>query len=337
MSSIITKIGLEKIAEATIDNPLRLTYYALGDGNGSEIEPNENMTSLVNEKYKDRINSKNTKDNNVQIECVLRVNAPIKKGFYIRELGIFDDKYNLIAITQIPEQYRPGTEARNVLNEILFNVSLAISNSENVVVDVNEQVFATIDMMNRLLDRVESLEQNKKDLVEASVGIEKWFNTEDKYKDQDIVQVGIKTYALMDSTNILNITDYPILFKNIGAVDRGDGTFAMPNFYDGTTRHLPKGSSRVLGNFEDDAMQRITGELGTAAGWGNSDEQFEKGAIKRKLTGGNSFYQPGVNLSSTKFAIDFDNSRVAKTDEKETRMKNTAGQWYMLAKMDFNS
>lgn len=73
---VVTKIGLEKITQVIIENSLKLTHFAVGDGNGAPIEPNENMTSLVNERYGDVLNDTYANQNNLTIECVLRVNAP---------------------------------------------------------------------------------------------------------------------------------------------------------------------------------------------------------------------------------------------------------------------
>ncbi|MDR2007594.1 MAG: phage tail protein [Alphaproteobacteria bacterium] len=111
MGTIITNKGLSKLASATVENPIVITHFAVGDGGGKSINPNEYMESLINEKYRDYINDKYANGNNTTIECVLRANAPIEEGFYIRELGIFDIEGDLIAVANTPEQYRPATES----------------------------------------------------------------------------------------------------------------------------------------------------------------------------------------------------------------------------------
>ncbi|MDR2008092.1 MAG: phage tail protein [Alphaproteobacteria bacterium] len=111
MGTLITNVGLKKLAEATVENPLVITHFAVGDGGGEAINPSEYMENLVNEKYRDFINDKYSNANNTTIECVLRANAPITEGFYIRELGIYDESGDLIAVSNTPEQYRPATES----------------------------------------------------------------------------------------------------------------------------------------------------------------------------------------------------------------------------------
>ncbi|MDR2008723.1 MAG: hypothetical protein LBQ34_07120, partial [Alphaproteobacteria bacterium] len=67
------------------------------------------------------------------------------------------------------------------------------------------------------------------------MGREKYFNSDNTYKDQDVIKLGAKTYGLAGA--IVNINDYPIAFKNCKAIDLGDGTFKIPEMFDGTIRH----------------------------------------------------------------------------------------------------
>ena len=217
------------------------------------------------------------------------------------------------------------------------------------------------------------------DQIESMVGIDKWFNTENIHKDEVIIKTGgsnfRKTWALMDSKNILYIDDYPLLFEVLKAEDRGDGTFAMPDFYDGTLRHIRYGDSRELGTFEEDAMQShvhsnthnhtanahshpindIVGSSGTWVGF----EAVGSGAF-RGITDGSHFSGTwNGNPHATKARFDFSSHRAGvkatnnttstinnttiTTDTgtgksaNETRMKNTSGQWYILAKVTYFS
>ncbi len=380
MGAIITKIGLKKIAGATVDNPLKIEKFALGDGGGKEIIANADMKSLVGEKYRDLINDKYANNNKTVFESVLRANAKIEKGFYIRELGLFDEEGDLIVVTDVPLQYRAATKEGNILTELLFNVVIQVDNAEVIEIKLNEQVVATVDMMNRILSRVEKLEVDKSKLIEASVGIDKWFNTDNSYRDQNIVTIGIKTWALMDESNILSIADYPILFRNIKGVDRGDGTFAMTKFYNGTTRHMHKGSGRILGCYEEDSLQAhthsnthrhmmhphnhpiddIRGEFGIGQAHGRQMEfsdLWAQGAFARMNGGWKShviswnyygawecghyeFSSHGAGVKTTNMATSTMHDTSITTDEgnarksEETRMKNTSGQWYILAKVN---
>ena len=99
--SIITNKGLDLITKALSNGTkLNLEYIAVGDSNGAYYEPNPNQTSLVNERYRAKISE--------VTELVAKAQIPNDiGGFYIREVGIFDDKNNLILIAKQPETYKP--------------------------------------------------------------------------------------------------------------------------------------------------------------------------------------------------------------------------------------
>ncbi len=158
MGAIITKLGLKKIASATVDNPLKIEKFALGDGGGNEIIPNADMKSLVGEKYRDFINDKYANNTNTVFESVLRANAKIEKGFYIRELGLFDESGDLIVVTEVPLQYRAATKEGNILTELLFNVVIQVDNADVIEIKLNEQAFATVDALHR--EKVERVQED---------------------------------------------------------------------------------------------------------------------------------------------------------------------------------
>ena len=207
------------------------------------------------------------------------------------------------------------------------------------------------------------------DQISSMIGIDKWFNTDNQHKDQEIVKTGganfRKTWALMDSKNILYIDDYPLLFEVIKAEDRGDGTFAMPDFHDGTLRHIRYGDTRDLGTFEEDAIKShlhsqpahshtlpdITGEFRVGLTSGNNLVDFvSSGAFYNgsDLGGGNAdggdhasatrraSYKFSSHHNGAKMTGSFGNENTTNTGVEETRMKNTSGQWYILAKVTYN-
>ncbi len=378
MGAIITKIGLKKIASATVDNPLKIEKFAVGDGGGNKISPNEDMRSLVGEKYRDFINHKYTNNTNTVFESVLRANAKIKEGFYIRELGLFDEAGDLIVVTDLPLQYRAATKEGDIVTELLFNIAIQVDNSDVIEIKLHEQAFATVYALNILTNTVNELINSRNKFIESCVGIEKLFNTDNSHKDKNILNIGVKIYALMDESNILLIKDYPILFRNIKGVDRGDGTFAMPKFHDGTIRHVKKNSNRGLGSFEEDTLQTHTHSnthrhmmhphhhpIDDIRGSFGSVPFFLGDGVIRGSNGGffiegdlgltnifvnNSLGNRNVNrtvFSSHKAGVKTTNMETSTmsdtsitTDEgnarksEETRMKNTSGQWYLLAKIN---
>ncbi len=340
MGALITNIGLSKIALSTEQEPLKITHFAVGDGGGNPIVPSKDMTSLVNEKYRDLINNKfSDEDNNIIFQSILKANAPISEDIYIRELGLFDDDGDLIIISDTIEQYRPATGSIDPLS-LKYNTSIKVDNAESVFINIDEQAFATVDALQRLTNMVNELSNTTNELItsrnnfiNSCVGIEKWFNTDNQYKGQNLVKIGVKTYALMETGNILNIADYQTAFNNCGAVDNGDGTFQVPVMHpNSTTKHLLSVNARELGTYEEDAMQKITGFFGNVNIGPGSESS---GVFKDNPNSGIKASNPFGDASSDRVltGISFDSSRVARTDT-ETRMKNTAGQWYLLVKID---
>ncbi|MDR2008360.1 MAG: phage tail protein [Alphaproteobacteria bacterium] len=154
MTTIVTNKGLAKLAQASVDNPIAISHFAVGDGGGRDIIPDANMESLINEKHRDLINDKYSDGNSVIVECVLRAAAPIEEGFFIRELGIFDEEGDLIVITDVPLQYRPVSGSM-AATELQFNITLRVD-SEIVELKLTEQTVATADSLKRLQDVVDS-------------------------------------------------------------------------------------------------------------------------------------------------------------------------------------
>ncbi|HIH5943094.1 TPA: phage tail protein, partial [Proteus mirabilis] len=106
--ALLTVIGANKLAKATaLGTTLKITQMAVGDGGGTLPMPSEEQTKLVNEKRRAGINtlfidSKNA--NQIVAEQVIPEN---EGGYWIREIGLFDDEGSLIAVGNCPETYKP--------------------------------------------------------------------------------------------------------------------------------------------------------------------------------------------------------------------------------------
>jgi hypothetical protein len=167
------------------------------------------------------------------------------------------------------------------------------------------------------------------DSLSSFIGVERYFNIDNNYKDQPLLTKGIKTYGLVGS--IFSISEYPLAFSNSNSVDNGDGTFTISNIFDGTIRHIKTGSARSLGTYEEDAMQNITGEFNVRSNLGDGG-LYGSGAFTAGDTGSTGGLSSPV-IEGVTITYTMDASKVVRT-AVETRMKNTAGQWYLLVKID---
>lgn len=138
--TIITNIGLAQIANAQItQTKVGLEYIALGDGNGAHYVPTQSQTALVHEVWRGPIAELSidpTNSNRIIIDAVIPVTAG---GFTIREIGIFDDKNNLIAIGQYPEKYKPQL-SEGVSEETIIHFVIETNNVDVVKLTIDPTV-----------------------------------------------------------------------------------------------------------------------------------------------------------------------------------------------------
>lgn len=83
----------------------------MGDGNGAYQEPAKEQTSLVNETYRTAINRIYIDpDNQKQIIIEAAIPSAIG-GFFIREVGVFDEQDNLFAVGKYPVTFKPESQS----------------------------------------------------------------------------------------------------------------------------------------------------------------------------------------------------------------------------------
>ena len=142
--SILTDYGTQALAKALANNqPLRLMQFAVGDGNGQAVTPNANRTALVNEKHRANVSAVSIDPrNNKQIIVELTIPENVG-GFFVREMGVFDEQNKLIAYANTPESYKPTLESGSGKIQVLRMV-LMVSSSNAVTLSVdNSVIFVT--------------------------------------------------------------------------------------------------------------------------------------------------------------------------------------------------
>lgn len=110
MGSILTTVGKNKLASATPENQLNITQIAVGDGNGSYPPLNPSMTSLTNEIWRGSASQPIRSDDDSTLIFEGFIPSDIG-GFFVREVGIFDNEGDLIAIgnTSVIEKPDPSS------------------------------------------------------------------------------------------------------------------------------------------------------------------------------------------------------------------------------------
>ncbi|WP_323667087.1 phage tail protein [Pectobacterium punjabense] len=106
--ALLTNIGAARLANATaLGSRLNITRMAVGDGGGTLPMPNPAQTALINEKRRAALNTLSVDPKNPSQIIAEQVIPENEGGFWIREIGLFDDDGNLIAIANCPETYKP--------------------------------------------------------------------------------------------------------------------------------------------------------------------------------------------------------------------------------------
>ncbi|MDA6300120.1 tail fiber protein [Escherichia coli] len=159
--TVITDTGAKKLAQAAAPDgkPVRLTHMAMGDGGGTLPTPDSKQTRLVHEVWRHTVNRvilDATHQNRIIAELVI---PPETGGFWIREIGVFDEHGDLIAVGNTAESYKP-TVAEGSGRAQTFRTILTVSSTATVALTVdNTMVMATVDYVD---DKLKEHEQSRR-------------------------------------------------------------------------------------------------------------------------------------------------------------------------------
>ncbi|EEX2888989.1 phage tail protein [Escherichia coli] len=159
--TVITDTGAKKLAQAAAPDgkPVRLTHMAVGDGGGTLPTPDSKQPRLVHEVWRHTVNRvilDATHQNRIIAELVI---PPETGGFWIREIGVFDEHGDLIAVGNTAESYKP-TVAEGSGRAQTFRTILTVSSTATVALTVdNTMVMATVDYVD---DKLKEHEQSRR-------------------------------------------------------------------------------------------------------------------------------------------------------------------------------
>ena len=106
--TLLTEIGAAKLASAAaLGVPLKITQMAVGDGGGVLPTPSAQQTKLIAEKRRADLNMLYIDPQNSSQISAEQVIPETEGGWWIREVGLFDDTGALIAVGNCPESYKP--------------------------------------------------------------------------------------------------------------------------------------------------------------------------------------------------------------------------------------
>lgn len=138
--SLVTTTGKIKLAESAAGgDPLVITHFAIGDGNGAETNPTAASTALVREVWRTPVESVVTDPDNPSAILVTAIIPTNAGGWWMREFGIFDQAGSMIAVAKPVSQYKP-TALEGQLEDIRYEFQIIIGENANVTLLVDPSV-----------------------------------------------------------------------------------------------------------------------------------------------------------------------------------------------------
>lgn len=138
--ALLTNLGAAKLANATaLGTQLSLTQMALGDGGGGLPTPDPAQTKLIGEKRRASLNSLSVDPANTNQIIAEQIIPEDQGGFWIREIGLFDQDNTLIAIANCPETYKPQLQEGSGRTQTVRMI-LVVNSTEAVTLKIDPSV-----------------------------------------------------------------------------------------------------------------------------------------------------------------------------------------------------
>ncbi len=138
--AILTNQGAARLANATmLGSKLNLTQMAVGDANGVLPTPDPAQTKLINQKRIAPLNLLSVDPNNQSQIIAEQIIPESEGGFWIREIGLYDDEGVLIAVANCPETYKPQLQEGSGRTQTIRMI-LVVSNTEAITLKIDPSV-----------------------------------------------------------------------------------------------------------------------------------------------------------------------------------------------------
>ena len=138
--TVLTKQGAALLANATaLGIPLKITQMAVGDGNGNIPKPNASQTQLVHEVRRAAVNTLFVDQENPNQIIAEQLIPESEGGWFIHEIGLFDEHGNLIAVGNCPSTYKPKLAEGSGRTQIIRMV-IIVDNTQSVELKIDPAV-----------------------------------------------------------------------------------------------------------------------------------------------------------------------------------------------------
>lgn len=138
--TLLTETGQAQLTNAqALGQSLNLAQLAVGDSDGAYVAPTQQQTRLTNEVWRSAINQIYVDSKNPNWLVIEAVIPETVGGWTVREVGICDEKGNLIAVGAYPETYKPQL-AEGSGRDLYIRMILEISNAAQVELKIDPAI-----------------------------------------------------------------------------------------------------------------------------------------------------------------------------------------------------
>lgn len=138
--AILTNQGAARLANAAaLGTRLNLTQMAVGDANGTLPTPDPAQTKLINQKRIAPLNLLTVDPANTSQIIAEQIIPENEGGFWIREIGLYDDDGILIAVANCPETYKPQLQEGSGRTQTIRMI-LIVSSTSAITLKIDPSV-----------------------------------------------------------------------------------------------------------------------------------------------------------------------------------------------------
>ncbi len=352
--AILTNQGAAMLANAaSLGTKLNLTQMAVGDANGVLPTPDPAQTTLIHQQRIAPLNRLSVDPNNSSQIIAEQVIPETEGGFWIREIGLYDDQGILIAVANCPETYKPQLQEGSGRTQTIRMV-LTVSSTSAVTLKIDPSVVLATrqyadDLLNNHVKAANPHAQYAPLASPTFTGVAKAPDALVGNYGQQIANTKFVHDVLIDDNNVLPVgapIAWPQATVPVGWFKCNGAAFSktqyprltaaypsgvLPDLRGEFIRGLDDGrgldAGRVLLSAQGDAIRNITADLGTNGRFLDSQTTVMSGAFAQTTR-----IQSNIagTTSVTMTGFDFDASRVVPT-ASENRPHNIAFNYIVRA------
>ena len=153
--AILTNVGAAKLANANaLGLPWKLTALGVGDAKGTDPVPSATQTKLINERRRAPLNQLTIDPVNPAVIIAEQVIPADVGGWWIREIGLYDEEGDLVAVSNCAPSFKPVLSQGSGRTQIV-RMNFVVSSITNVVLKIDPAiVLATRDYVDRSIGEV---------------------------------------------------------------------------------------------------------------------------------------------------------------------------------------